>query len=107
MAITACPSCKKPISDKSKVCSHCGFDIGNATAEDLERKANFARFQKMHNLQNQSLIAIFIFLAGIGFLYWGGSDPGDTPYNLSIAAAVVGFAWYAINRVRIVLAKRN
>jgi hypothetical protein len=107
MAITACPSCKKPISDRSKVCSHCGFNIGDATAEDLERKANFARFQHMHKLQNQSLLAMLIFIFGCGFTVWGGSEPGDIQYNLSILAAVVGFVWYAVNRVRIVLAKRK
>ena len=37
MAITACPSCSKPISDKAKTCSHCGFNIGNASAEDIAR----------------------------------------------------------------------
>lgn len=107
MAITACPSCSKSISDKAKSCSHCGFNIGSATAEDIERKAKFARYQQMQKLQNQSMIAILMFIAGFGFVYWGGSEPGEIQYNLSIAASVLGFAWYAVNRVRIVLAKRK
>ena len=107
MAITACPSCAKPISDKAKLCSHCEFNIGSATAEDLERKAKFAHYTAMQKLQNQSMIAILLFITGFGFIYWGGSEPGEIQYNLSIAAAVVGFVWYAINRVRLVLGKRK
>jgi hypothetical protein len=61
----------------------------------------------MQSLQNQSMVAILMFIAGFGFIYWGGSEPGEIQYNLSIAATVFGFAWYAVNRVRIVLAKRK
>ncbi len=107
MAITACPSCSKPISDKAKSCSHCGFNLGSATAEDIDRKAKFAHYKAMHKLQNQSMFAILLFLMGFGFIYWGGSEPGEVQYNLSIAAAVIGFAWYAVNRVRLALVKRT
>ena len=107
MAITSCPSCSKPISDKAKSCSHCGFNIGSATAEDIERKAKLAHYKAMQKLQNQSMLAILLFISGFGFIYWGGSEPGEVQYNLSIAAAIVGFVWYAVNRVRLVLAKRK
>jgi hypothetical protein len=107
MAITACPSCSRPISDKAKTCNYCGFNIGNASAEDIARKASLKRYKAMQSLQNQSMVAILMFIAGFGFIYWGGSEPGEIQYNLSIAATVFGFAWYAVNRVRIVLAKRK
>lgn len=107
MAITACPSCKKPISDKAPSCPHCGFNIGSATAEDLERKASLQRFQQMQKLQNQSLVAILLFVAGFGFMYWGGVQPGDLQHNLALMTTIVGFVWYGINRVRITLAKRK
>jgi hypothetical protein len=107
MAITACPSCSKPISDKAKSCSHCGFNIGSATAEDIERKAKLAHYLAMQKLQNQSMLAILLFVAGCGFVYWGGSEPGEIQYNFSIGTAIVGFVWYAVNRVRLVLAKRK
>jgi hypothetical protein len=107
MAITACPSCSKSISDKAKSCNHCGLNIGSATAEDIDRKAKFAHYQKMQKIQNQSMLAILLFIAGFGFIYWGGSEPGNIQYNLSIGVSVIGFVWYAINRVRLVLAKRK
>ena len=107
MAITACPSCSKPISDKAKLCSHCEFNIGNATAEDMERKAKFVHYQAMQKLQNQSMLAILMFITGFGLIYWGGSEPGEIQYNLSIATTIIGFVWYAVNRVRLVMAKRK
>lgn len=107
MAITACPSCSKPISDKAKSCSHCGFNIGSASAEDIERKAKLSHYKVMQKLQNQSMLAILLFIMGFGFIYWGGSEPGDIQYNLSIATAIIGFVWYAVNRVRLVLVKRK
>jgi hypothetical protein len=61
----------------------------------------------MQALQNQSLLAILIFVAGFGFMYWGGVQPGDLQHNLALGAAIVGFVWYGVNRVRITLAKRK
>jgi hypothetical protein len=58
-------------------------------------------------LQNQSMLAILMFITGFGFIYWGGSEPGEIQYNLSIATTIVGFVWYAINRVRLALRKRK
>jgi hypothetical protein len=107
MAITTCPSCSKPISDKAKSCSHCGFNIGSATAEDIERKTKLKHYLAMQKLQNQSLFAILLFITGFGFMSWGGSEPGEIQYNMSVGAAIVGFVWYAVNRVRLVLAKRK
>jgi len=107
MAITACPSCSKPISDKAKSCSHCDFNIGSATAEDMERKVKFAHYQAMQKLQNQSMLAILMFITGFGLIYWGGAEPGEIQYNLSIGTTIVGFIWYAVNRVRLALAKRK
>ncbi|MFT5283616.1 MAG: hypothetical protein ACI94Z_002464 [Yoonia sp.] len=81
--------------------------MGNATAEDMERKAKFAHYKAMQRLQNQSMLAILMFITGFGFIYWGGSEPGEIQYNLSIATTIVGFVWYAINRVRLALRKRK
>lgn len=107
MAIIACPSCDKPISDKASQCQHCDFALGSATPDDLERKAQMKRFKQQQKLQNQSMLAILLFISGFGMMYWGGALPGDTQHNIAILMAVVGFVWYGINRVRIVLAKRK
>ena len=91
MALVDCPSCNKKTSDKAKTCPHCDFKIGDATSEDIERKQSLQRFKKLASIQNQSLLAMLIFVASFGFMYWGG---------------VVGFVWYLVNRARIVYIKR-
>lgn len=106
MALTDCPSCGKTISDKAKSCSHCGFAIGTASTEDVLRKKNLSKFKKQHSIQNQSMIAMLMFVAGFGFMYWGGAKPGDLQHNLAIACSVLGFVWYLVNRVRMIFIKR-
>lgn len=49
---------------------------------------------------------MLIFVASFGFMYWGGTRPGDLQHNLAILGAVVGFVWYLVNRARIVYIKR-
>ena len=106
MALVNCPSCNKKTSDKAKVCPHCDFRIGNASAEDLERKQQLKKFKKLQSIQNQSLLAMLIFVAGFAFMYWGGTRPGDLQHNLAIVCSITGFVWYLVNRVRTVLIKR-
>ena len=106
MALTDCPACNKKISDKSDVCPHCGFQVGDASAEDILRKHSLQRYKKQQSIQNQSLLAVLLFVAGFGFMYWGGTQPGDMQHNLAITATVLGFVWYVINRVRLVIVKR-
>lgn len=110
MAITNCPACSKPISDKVKSCPHCALEFGDNTAEDIERKLSLERFQKLHRLQNQSMLAILIFVVGAYFVFLGdfpNNETGVLMYNIAVAVTALGFIWYAVNRVRITLAKRN
>ncbi len=107
MALIDCPACNKKISDKAKQCQHCGFAIGEASVEDIQRKQNMKKFKKLHGIQNQSMLAMLLFIAGFGFMYWGGAQPGDLQHNIALGVTVVGFLWYVINRVRIVLVKRT
>ena len=110
MAITSCPACEKPISDKAKTCPHCQFDFGDATAEDIRRKLSLQRYKKVQGIQNQSMVAIILFIIGCYLVFLGDFPAGKKGlmmYNGAIALATIGFIWYAINRVRITLAKRG
>jgi hypothetical protein len=55
----------------------------------------------------QSMLAMLLFVAGFGFMYWGGAVTGGLQYNIAIGLTVVGFVWYIINRVRLVFLKRS
>ena len=107
MALTNCPSCNKKISDKAKSCPHCGFAAGSASADDILRKKSLRKFQKVQSVQNQSMLAMLMFIGGFGFMYWGGTRPGDTQHTLAIASSVIGFIWYIVNRVRLIFIKRG
>ena len=106
MALIDCPSCGKKTSDKAKVCPHCNFALGEATAEDIQRKQSFMRFKKLHSLQNQSMLAMLLFIAGFGFMYWGSPAKGSMQFNLAVLTSVIGMIWYVVCRIRAVLIKR-
>ncbi len=105
--LTDCPACKKKISDKATTCNHCGFGVGAADADDVLRKEKMARHQRHQSLQTQSFLAVLVFIAGFGFMYWGQPEVGGTQHSSAMLACIVGFIWYVINRVRILLSKRS
>ena len=106
MALMYCPSCAKRISDKATVCSHCGFKITSATEEDILRKQRLRHMLRAQSLNNQSLLAILLFIAGFVILDWSGTRPSETEYYLAMGCSGVGLCWYVINRIRIMLQKR-
>ncbi len=110
MAIINCPACNKNISDKAKQCNHCEYEFGTANAEDIRRQVSLNRYQKLHKIQNQSMLAMILFIVGCYFVFLGdfpADEDGLLMYNVSIAVTTIGFIWYAINRVRIALTKRG
>ncbi|MGB3727285.1 MAG: hypothetical protein WA981_16155 [Glaciecola sp.] len=110
MAIISCPACNKPISDKAKSCSHCHYEFGSASAEDIKRKLSLQRYNKVQKIQNQSMLAMLLFIIGCYFVFLGdfsNDEQGMLMYNASVAVTTIGFIWYAVNRVRITLAKRS
>lgn len=107
MALIACPSCSKKISDKAQSCQHCGFSLGEASAEDIARKQNLNKYLKTQKIQTQSMIAMLLFVTGFGFMYWGGALPGELQHTAAMVGAVIGFVWYIINRVRLIMIKRT
>lgn len=107
MALIDCPSCSKKISDKAQSCQHCDFNLGTADTEDIARKQSLNRYLKNQKIQTQSMIAMLLFVTGFGFMYWGGAEPGGLQHNLAIGLSIVGFIWYIVNRVRLILLKRS
>lgn len=110
MAIISCPACQKPISDKANSCSHCQYEFGNASVEDIERKLSLQRYKKLQKLQNQSMLAILLFIVGCYFVFLGNFPDGDNGrmwFNVAVAVTTIGFIWYVVNRARIALAKRS
>jgi hypothetical protein len=107
MALIDCPSCNKKISDKAQNCQYCDFAVGSVNVEDIARKQSFKKYLKNQNIQTQSMVAMLLFVAGFGFMYWGGAQPDGLQHNLAIGLAIIGFVWYIVNRVRLIILKRS
>jgi len=107
MALVDCPSCSKKISDKAQSCQHCDFTLGKVNAEDIARKKSLNKYLKSQSIQTQSMVAMLLFVAGFGFMYWGGAEPSGLQYNLAIGLTFIGFIWYIVNRVRLIILKRS
>lgn len=106
MAIISCPFCGHRISDKSASCSKCNKDLSDLTPEKMAALERDKRLNQAQSLLNQSLLALVLFLAGLGVWYWWQSEDGYNQYLAALLAAV-GFCWYVITRIRIMMFKRK
>ncbi|WP_394174511.1 hypothetical protein [Thalassotalea litorea] len=107
MALVNCPNCSKKISSLAKSCDHCHIELSDM---DTEQRLNMKRMKKIEQsqkLMNQSMVAMLLFCAGIGSMFWGEPEPGSMQYNLATGAGVIGFVWYLVNRVRMIILKRK
>jgi len=70
MSIISCPDCAKKISSQVVLCPHCGFQMGEATEEDLlvfqQRRAR----DKVYHLNMTSYAVITVFVAAFGWYWW-------------------------------------
>jgi len=105
MAIIDCPNCRKKVSDKAKLCSHCQFDIQNTDPDKAVQLKKTSKIQKSQSLMNHSFIAMLLFCGGILTLFWRGEDRQSFEYIASVSATIIGFVLYIITRVRIFLLK--
>ena len=106
MAIISCPHCHKQISDKSKNCSHCDVDIAKMTDEALASKQRIAKIDKSQSIQMQTFVALLLFVGGFTLWYWEVQPSESWTSYAGQAMIAVGFIWYMINRVRLILLKR-
>ena len=107
MAVINCPSCKKKISDKAKVCSHCQLDLSSLDADKIASLKQVSAVAKSQQLMNHSFIAMLLFCGGFLFLYSQDAQQGTWQYVTAITSTILGFVLYIVTRVRLLLAKRN
>ncbi|WP_194755670.1 zinc-ribbon domain-containing protein [Aliidiomarina indica] len=109
MAIISCPGCGKKVSDKAATCEHCGFMLSAHDSESLVRKSRLQRSQQLSRLVSQQMLAILLFIAGIGaFFYdWGNTGIGPWVPYIGGSVAAISFVWYLITRGRIYMLKKQ
>lgn len=106
MSIVNCMSCNKKISSRAHSCPHCGFSKSGMSEDDTERKLRHKQYLKIQSINTQAAAAVILFVAGFAYMYWGGIDPSETEWYIAMSISSVGFFWYIINRIRMVIAKR-
>jgi VIT1/CCC1 family predicted Fe2+/Mn2+ transporter len=107
MAIVKCPECRKPISDKATLCSHCGFTKKEASAEDIERAARILRLKQRHRLQMLVYGCMLVFLVGVLFYYFGKTTASATYLWIGYSALALGGLGYIAARVKGIIGKRS
>lgn len=107
MAIISCPFCGQKISDKSTQCSGCNNSLSDLTPDKLHSLARDRRLNQSQKLMNHGMLSMLLFLAGFGSLYWFSPEQGSLQQVAFIAASAVGFCWYIITRIRIMLLKKG
>ncbi|WP_371379292.1 hypothetical protein [Thalassotalea aquiviva] len=107
MALIECPNCTKKMSSKAAVCSHCNTVVADMTQEQRENQQRIHKIEQSQKLMTHSMIAMLLFCAGFGFMFWGQPAPDSWQYGLATGSAVFGFVWYIVNRVRLILMKRK
>lgn len=92
MSIIACPECGKKISSRAAICSYCGFQLGDATEEDLAVFRARRLRDRIYRLNMASYAVITVFVAGFGWYWWdskGFAQPAHAgPFILMGISAV-------------------
>ncbi|WP_144395561.1 zinc ribbon domain-containing protein [Pleionea sediminis] len=108
MAIVKCPECRKPISDRARVCNHCGYTISkDASDEERERAHRIIRLKKRNRIQMIVYLSMIVFIAGVLFMYFGGRKADDLYRWLGYIGIVLGGAGYLFSRIQSFLLKRH
>lgn len=107
MAVIACPSCKKKISDKASACSHCNMVLGEVDAAALALMKKEQQIKTSQQLMNHSFIAMLLFCGGFLSLYWNNAQPDSWQYITAFTSTVLGFVLYIVTRIRLIIVKRH
>ena len=107
MAIISCPFCGFKISDKAAQCTKCNADVSELTPEKMASIARNKMLDKTQSLVNHSMFALLLFLGGFGSIYWFSPAQGSLQQIAFMGLSAIGFCWYIITRIRIMLLKKG
>ena len=115
MSAIPCPECGKKISSRAVICRHCGFQLGEATEQDIEVfKARKLR-DRIYRLNMFSYLVIAVFIGGFawywidsaGFSRMSSSGPFILMGITAIAYLVVRALLFQARRQRRAMAERR
>ena len=79
MSIISCPDCKKKISDRAAICSHCGFQLREATEAEQEIFRARRLRDRIYRLNMASYAVISVFVAAFGWYWWDSAGFSQAP----------------------------
>jgi hypothetical protein len=101
MSVVPCPECKRRISSRAAICSHCGHEFGAVTQEDRDVYRARSLRDQIYRLNMVSYAVITVFLAAFGW-YWAASR-GFSESSPSGPFVLMGLAALAYLVVRALL----
>ncbi len=107
MAVINCPSCKKKTSDKAANCNHCGLSLQDIDSDKIASINNVNRINQAQRLMTYSFIAMLLFCGGFLFMFWDNVEQGTWQHYLAMTCTAIGFIFYIIIRIRLLLFKRK
>ncbi|MEJ2535310.1 MAG: hypothetical protein P8008_07600 [Gammaproteobacteria bacterium] len=105
--IIQCPGCRKQVSSKSELCSHCGFALGDVSEEQVDEFHRRRLRDRIYHLKMFSYAAITLLLAACGWYWWESGDFGSPPSAGPVLLVVLGAAAYLVIRVLLFMARRE
>jgi len=70
MSIISCPQCARKISSHAALCPHCGFQLGEASEEDLAIYRARRLRDRIYRLNMTSYAVITAFITGFAWYWW-------------------------------------
>lgn len=83
------------------------MQLGEMTAEQIERLASRKRISKQQKFINHSFLALILFLGGFFYMYWRQPEPGSLQMMAAQGAIATGCVWYLVNRVILIYLKKK
>ena len=107
MTVINCPGCREKISDKYKLCSFCLIDLTELDVDKMDSLRRVNLIKKSQSLMNHSFISMLLFCSGFLVMFWESVEVGAWQYTAAISSTAIGFAWYLVTRVRLLLLKKS
>jgi uncharacterized membrane protein YvbJ len=96
--IIKCPNCRKPISSKAALCSHCGHELGEVSEEQLQEFERRRLRDRIYRLRMASYTAIAVLLVAVGWYWWESRDFSSPPGMGPAILVAVGTVAYLVVR---------
>jgi len=105
--IVSCPNCRKPISSKTSLCPHCGFERGEGSDEEVREFQRRKFRDRLYHLKMASYGVITLFLAAFGWYWWQTVGFEQKSSMGPVLMLTLGTLAYLVIRVMMFMTRRE